>query len=186
MLLEWAQLTVICLMLPLSPSTTTAPFFMLASNSSDSESPGDTPKAKTKQLPPSRSQAARQVINAWYRDKKQSQLAEKARIRMAKHREKVKADPALAEDYRKHAQEASSVHRQRRHTILAANQRIHRILKSHEGKCSSHRKELEEMAAGPRNYEEEVALYREIRADEKWQQSRWGMAALKRAMETED
>jgi hypothetical protein len=42
------------------------------------------------------------------------------------------------------------------------------------------------MAAGPRNYEEEVALYREIRADEKWQQSRWGMAALKRAMETED
>ncbi|KAJ7237602.1 hypothetical protein C8J57DRAFT_1246890 [Mycena rebaudengoi] len=157
---------------------------MLASNSSDSESPGDTPKAKTKQLPPSRSRAARQVINALVQG--QSQLAEKARIRMTKHREKVKADPALAEDYRKRAQEASSVHRQRRHTILAANQRIHRILKSHEGKCSSHRKELEEMAAGPRNYEEEVALYREIRADEKWQQSRWGMAALKRAMETED
>ncbi|KAJ7229620.1 hypothetical protein C8J57DRAFT_1534376 [Mycena rebaudengoi] len=116
----------------------------------------------------------------------QSQLAEKARIRMAKHCEKVKADPALAEDYRKRDQEASSVHRQRRHTILAANQHIRRILKSHEGKCSSHRKELEERAAGPHNYEEEVALYCEIRADEKWQQSRWGMVALERAMETED
>jgi hypothetical protein len=33
----------------------------------------------------------------------------------------------------------------------------------------------------PRNYEEELELYKEIRGDEKWQKSMWGKAALAKA-----
>ncbi|KAJ7266115.1 hypothetical protein C8J57DRAFT_1229526 [Mycena rebaudengoi] len=113
----------------------------------------------------------------------QSQLAEKARIRMAKHREKVKADPALAEDYRKRAQEASSVHRQRFAAHNPCGQPAYTPyseVSRGEGVAAIGRSS-KRWQQDLRNYEEEVALYREIRADEKWQQSRWGMAAARKS-----
>ncbi|KAJ7229594.1 hypothetical protein C8J57DRAFT_1251779 [Mycena rebaudengoi] len=121
------------------------------------------------------------TLNSLESQRNQQELAEKACLRMAKYRQRIKGDPVAHQEHTARAQEAKRVYNKRHATTNAITQRIRRANKRYKGQSNAHQRKAADTAAAPRDYEEEVVLYMEIRGDEKWQKSRWGKAAMEKA-----
>ncbi|KAJ7430043.1 hypothetical protein B0H11DRAFT_1943777 [Mycena galericulata] len=117
----------------------------------DSESVPEGKKSASKHLLPLRTPAARNLTLARYRERNKEELAEKARIRMAKLRERVKLSPHAAQEYAARSQVADHKYRARKRDFLAWQKRLQRSEAS-KGKLGGRK-------VNERDYEAEFAIY---------------------------
>ncbi|KAJ7497852.1 hypothetical protein B0H11DRAFT_1909829 [Mycena galericulata] len=118
------------------------------------EDSGGLPEGKksgSKQLPPSCTPAARKLESAQYRARNKDELAEKARIRMAKLRAQVKSSPQASQEYTARCQVTDRKYRERKRDFLAWQKRLQRSEASN--------RKLGGQKVNQRDYEAEFAIY---------------------------
>ncbi|KAJ7811811.1 hypothetical protein B0H14DRAFT_3479429 [Mycena olivaceomarginata] len=102
--------------------------------------------------------AARRQASARYREKNLDEERDKARERMARHRERVMDQAELAEDFRARAREASRRYREKNGKALAHRQRVIRMstYETRHGRHAwlKHQNELEQRRAEAEEAEE--------------------------------